>query len=169
MAKQITKKDKPYELRNIKTNPSGYQIQFIVNGKSHSDFSTDLEKAKKIRDKMERKLNVAPNGVFRNNYKAKKSSNIPGTNKPMAAGITLNTYQHQGSKSYSIIVNWRDYTGKKRVKTFYGCSETRYTRKVMKAAYDRGLSFRKAYEEAIIEGSLNRFDPAVFNKNKSYD
>jgi len=157
--------NKPFELRNIKKNPSGFQIQFIVKGKSHSDFSTDVEEAKKIRDKMERKLKLVPNGVFKKRLLEGKTSNIPGTNKPMATGITLQTRPHQGSKTYSVVVRWQDHKGKARVKTFYGCSETRYTRKVMKAAYDRALVFRKAYEKAVTENTLAGFDPSVFNKS----
>lgn len=157
---------RPFELRNIKKNPSGYQIQYIVKGKSHSDFSTDIEKAKKIRDKMEKKLKIVRNGAFKRNAQEGKKSFIPGTNKPMAPGITLNPYQHQGSVSYSIMVSWRDFSGRSRVKTFYGCSETTYKRKVMKAAYDRALSFRKAYETAVIENTLDGFDPSIFNKKR---
>lgn len=157
---------RPFELRNIKQNPSGYQIQYIVNGTSHSNFSTDLEKAKKIRDKMEKELKIVRNGTFRKKYVDGKQSLIPGTNKPMAAGITLHAYYHQGSVSYSIIVNWRDFNQKRRVKTFYGCSETTYTRKAMKASYDRALTFRKAYEKAVNEHTLDKFDPSVFNKKR---
>ena len=158
--------DKPFELRNIKKNPSGYQIQFIVRGVSHSDFSTDIEKAKKIRDKMERKFKITPNGAFRRRIIDGKESKIPGTNKPMAVGITLHAYQHQGSVSYSVVVGWHDHTEKKRVKTFYGCSETTYTRKAMKDAYDRALAFRKGFEQAVIDGTLKDFVPSDYNKKR---
>ncbi len=155
--------NKPFELRNIKKNPSGFQIQFIVDGKSHSAFETDIEKAKAIRDKMERKLNIPSKGAFHRRFPKNKTSRIPGTNKPMACGITLRTYKRQGSNTHEVLVHWRDYTGKKHVKTFYGCSETRYTRKKMKTAYDRALTFRKAYEQAVLDKTLKHFDPGSFD------
>jgi hypothetical protein len=119
-----------------------------------------------IRDKMEAKLKLAPKGAFKTKNPERKLSCIPGTNKMMASGITLHTYWHQDSLSYDILVRWRDHTGKARVKTIYGCSETTYTRKVMKAAYDRALAFRKAYETAILVDTLEKLNPADFNKRR---
>jgi hypothetical protein len=164
----IKKNDKPFELRNIKTNPSGYQIQFIVNGKSHSGFSTDIEEAKKIRNKMEKELNVGPQAGLRRRPSEKKLTFIPGTNKPMAAGISMRCGRRKPTRSetYTIIIDWRDHTGRKRLKSFYGCSESRYTRKKLKEAYDLALKFRLAYEEAIRSNTLEDFNPSAFNRKR---
>jgi len=153
---------RPFELRNIKDNPDGYQIQFIVEGKSHSAFEKNLEKAKKIRDRMERKLKIIRNGAFKQKPSMYKLSYIPGTNKPMPSGISLRIYNRHGSETYEIIVNWRDHTNKARVKTFYGCSETRYTLAKMRSAYKSALAFRKAYEQAALDNTLAELDPTSF-------
>lgn len=155
---------KPFELRNIKNNPDGYQIQFIVDGKSHSSFSTDIEKAKEIRDKMEKKLKRIPNGAFKAKPNSFKLSFVPGTDKLMASGVNLRVARLHDSESYEVAVNWRDHTGKTRIKTFYACSETRYTLFKMRDAYKRGLEFRKAYEKAVLDETLADFDPSSFNK-----
>lgn len=160
---------RPFELRNIKDNPDGYQIQFIVDGKSHSAFEKDLEKAKIIRDKMEKKLKIVRDGAFRKKPSIYKMSFIPGTDKPMPAGLTLRIYTRYGNETYEVAVNWKDSTGKPRIKSFYGCTETRYTLAKMRAAYKNALTFRKAYEQAILDDTLAEFDPSVFtttNTNK---
>lgn len=160
---------RPFELRNIKDNPDGYQIQFIVDGKSHSAFEKDLEKAKIIRDKMEKKLKIVRDGAFKKKPSLFKMSFIPGTNKPMPAGLTLRIYTRNGNETYEVSVNWKDSTGKRRIKTFYGCSETRYTLAKMRAAYKNALAFRKAYEQAVLDETLAEFDPSIFtlsNVNK---
>jgi hypothetical protein len=153
-------------LRNIKKNPAGYQIQFIVNGKSYSGFEKDLTKAKKLRDSMEKKLKVAPNGAFRQSFEKNKGSYIPGTNKKMPVGITLKTHYGKDVNTYDILVNWTDHTGKKRTKVFYCCRETTYTPNKIKQAYKRAVKFRKAYEQAVLKGALSEFDPKMFNIKK---
>lgn len=158
--------DKPFELRNIKKNPSGYQVQFIVKGKSHSVLEKDLEKAKKIRDRMEKKFKVDRSIAYNHQPLDKKMSFIPGTNKPMPIGITLHVYQHQGTESYNVQVRWRDYTGHWRIKTFYGCSETTYTLKKMREAYNLAYKFRQAYSEAVRTNTLEQFDPTIFNRSR---
>ena len=155
---------RPFELRNIKDNPDGYQIQFIVAGKSHSAFDTDLEKAKIIRDKMEKTLNIIRKGVFKLKPSIHKLSYIPGTDKPMPPGITISSNKRHGSDTYEVLINWRDHAGKARVKTFYGCSETCYTLAKMRSAYQSALTFRKAYEQAVLDGTLSDFDPKAFNR-----
>ena len=164
----MTSHRRPYELRNIKNNPDGYQIQYIVNGKSHSAFDTDLEKAKIIRDEMEKKLKVIPNSAFKTTAKHLKISFIPGTDKPMPAGLSLRVSNRKNTKAYSetyeVAVNWKDFTGKVRIKTFYGCSETRYSHAKMKVAYQSALAFRKAYEQAILDNTLSKLDPSAFNQ-----
>lgn len=160
----MTNYKRPFELRNIKDNPDGYQIQFIVHGKSHSAFETDLEKAKKVRDKMEKKLKIIRNGLFKHNPSMHKLSYIPGTDKPMPSGITIRSHKRQGTDTYEVIINWRDHTGKARLKTFYGCSETRYTLAKMKSAYQSALAFRRAYEQAVLDDILIEFDPKTFNR-----
>jgi hypothetical protein len=155
------------DLRNIKKNPAGYQVQFIVNGKSHSGFEKELPKAKKLRDKMEEKLNIIPRGAFRTTFEKNKESCIPGTNKPMPVGITFRTHTKNGTDTYDILVNWTDHTGKKRTKGFYCCRETTYTPKKIQQAYDRALKFRKAYEKSVLNETLSAFDPTEFNINNS--
>ncbi len=158
---------RPFELRNIKNNPDGYQIQFIVDGKSHSAFEKDLEKAKKIRDKMEKKLKVVPRGVFRRKPSPYKLSYIPGTDKPMPPGLTIRTTRRHGTDTFEVVVNWRDHTGKFRIKTFYGCSDSCYKLVKMRSAYERALAFRKAFEKAVLDGTLKDFDPTAFNQRKA--
>lgn len=158
--------DKPYELRNIKKNPSGYQVQFIVKGKSHSVLEKDLEKAKKIRDKMEKKFKGSTNKVYQYLPLDKKMSFIPGTNKPMPVGITLHIYQNKGTETYSIQVRWRDNTGHWRIKTFYGCSAPTYSLKKMKEAYKLAYKFRQAYMEAVTSKTLDQFEPTSFNRSR---
>ena len=159
--------DKPFELRNIKKNPSGYQVQYIVNGKSHSVLVKDLEKAKKVRDQMEKKLKIAtPSTAYRYRSPTEKMSCIPGTNKPMPTGVTLRVYQHQGSESYDVQVRWRDHTGHGRIKTFYGCSSTTYSVKKLREAYKLAIKFRQAYEKAVSNGTLEQLDPSSFNRNR---
>ncbi|MEE9412138.1 MAG: hypothetical protein V3V22_03705 [Methylococcales bacterium] len=151
------------DLRNIKKNPSGYQIQFIVSGKSYSGFEKELTKAKKLRDRMQKQLQIAPKGAFRKSFEKNKESYIPGTNQRMPAGITLKTHYGIDVNTYDILVNWRDHTGKKRTKGFYCCRETTYTPTKIKQAYIRAVKFRKAYEKAILNGTLSAFDPKEFN------
>lgn len=155
---------KPYELRNIKNNPDGYQIQYIVEGKSHSAFDTDLEKAKIIRDKMEKKLKIIPKGAFKKKATYLKISFIPGTNKPMPPGISLRINDRHGSETYEMAVSWKDFTGKARIKNFYACSESRYTLVKMKTAYKYALEFRKAYEQAVLGNTLAQLDPSSFSR-----
>lgn len=156
---------RPFELRNIKDNPDGYQIQFIVDGKSHSAFEKNLEKAKKIRDKMEKKLKVVRNGAFKRKPSNFKISTIPGTNTPMAAGISLRIHMRNGSETYEVSVNWRDHKSKNRIKTFYGCSESRYSLAKMKSAYKKALIFRKAYEKAVLDNTLKDFDHTAYSSS----
>jgi len=120
---------RPFELRNIKDNPDGYQIQFIVDGKSHSAFHKDLEQAKKIRDKMEKKLKLIPTRAFKPKASRFKLSNIPGTNKLMPSGISLRIFTRCKCETYEVQVYWRDHKGKGRIKAYYACTETRYTTK----------------------------------------
>lgn len=151
------------DLRNIKKTPTGYQIQFIVNGKSYSGFEKELTKAKKLRDRMKKQLKIAPNGAFRQSFEKNKESYIPGTNKLMPAGITLKTHYGKDVNTYDILVNWTDHTGKKRTKVFYCCRETTYTPRKIKLSYNRAVKFRKAYEKAVCDGTLSEFDPKMFN------
>jgi len=155
---------RPFELRNIKDNPDGYQIQFIVDGKSHSAFHKDLEKAKIIRDKMEKKLKLIPTRAFKPKASRFKTSAIPGTNKPMPAGISLRIHTRRKCETYEMQVNWQDHKDKRRIKVFYACTETRYTHKKMRDAYDRAFAFRKAYEKAVLENTLEDFDPTAFSR-----
>ena len=154
------------ELRNIKKNPVGYQVQFIVNGKSYSGFEKDLSKAQKLRDEMEKELQIIPKGAFRKTYEKNKESCIPGTNKPMPAGITLKVSYDNDIQTYDVLVNWSDHKGKRRTKGFYCCRETTYSLNKMKRAYERALKFRKAYEQAVLNETLAEFDPTQFNINK---
>jgi hypothetical protein len=125
-----------------------------------------LSKAIKIRDKMEKKLQIIPNGAFRKTFEKNKQSCIPGTNKPMPVGITLKTSSFNNTDTYDILVNWTDHTGKKRTKGFYCCRETTYTPQKIQLAYNRALKFRKAYEKAVLNKTLSEFDPAFCNINK---
>ncbi|MEE9426453.1 MAG: hypothetical protein V3V18_15955 [Methylococcales bacterium] len=154
------------DLRNIKKNPTGYQIQFIVNGKSYSGFEKELTKAKKLRDRMKKQLQIAPKGAFRKSFEKNKESYVPGTNKRMPVGITLKTHYGPDVNTYDILVNWRDHTGKKRTKGFYCCRETTYTQEKIKQAYNRAVKFRQAYEKSILNGTLSEFDPKEFNIKK---
>jgi len=158
---------RPFELRNIKDNPDGYQIQFIVDGKSHSAFHKDLEKAKKIRDKMEKKLKLIPTRAFKQKASRFKTSAIPGTDKPMPSGISLRIHTRRKSETYEMQVNWRDHKGKSRIKIFYACTETRYTHKKMREAYNRALTFRKAYEKAVLDNTLKDFDHTQYTRSKA--
>ncbi|HFD13454.1 MAG TPA: hypothetical protein ENJ32_13445 [Crenotrichaceae bacterium] len=151
------------ELRNIKKHPTGYQVQFIVHGKSYSGFEKELQKAIKLRDSMEKKLKVIPKGAFRKTFEKNKESCIPGTNTPMPVGITLKISYRNDIQTYDILVNWKDHTGKQRTKGFYCCRETTYSPKKMKRAYNRALKFRQAYEKAVLDETLSEFDPIMFN------
>lgn len=153
-----------HDLHNIKkARTGGLQIQFIVDGKSHSAFSMDLDKAKSLRDKMEIKLKIDPKRHFRIASQSNKNSCIPGTYKPMYPGITLNTKNRNGYEEYYILVNWVDHTSKQKTKSFYACRETTYCLDKMKQTYKRAVKFRKAYEKTLLNGKLDEFDPTKFN------
>lgn len=152
------------ELRQIKKAASGgYQIQFIVDGKSYSGFSKDLEEAKKIRDRMEKELNIDPRQTFKSKVSKNKTSFIPGTNELMPPGLTLCTKQRSGYVMYEILVSWTDHTGRSRAKNFYCCRDSTYSLDKMRDAYSRAVEFRKAYEQASLEDKLAAFDPSAFN------
>ncbi len=152
------------DMKNIKrAKTGGYQIQFIVNGKSHSGFSMDLSEAVKIRDKMRKELNIIPNGAFKKKSSKYKKSLIPGTKQLMHVGITFTSFVNRGYETYYILVNWKDYQGKQKCKSFYCGKESTYTVKRGKEIYKHALKFRKAYEKAVLDGTLRDFDPTLFN------
>ena len=160
-------KEKQLDITNIKKAATGgYQIQFIVKGKSHSGFAKALPEAIKIRDKLKKKLKILPTKSFRNYIPKNKTSLIPGTKRQMPAGITETTFQSRGYESYYILVNWKDSTGKNKTKSFYCGRETTTSLQKKKEAYKRALEFRQAYEKAVLDETLNDFDPDVFNVSK---
>jgi len=159
---------KDLDLKNIKkAKTGGYQIQFIVNGKSYSDFSMDINKAVKIRDKMRKQLKIVPNGAFKKRNQKGKKSVIPGTREKMAAGITFTKFMSRGSETYYILVNWRDAEGKHKTKSYYCGRDSTYTTKRGQQIYKLALKFRKAYEKAVLNEAVESFDPAEFNVGKS--
>ena len=154
----MSKSSKEIDLKNIKkAKTGGYQIQFIVNGKSHSGFSMDISEAIKIRDKLRKKLKIIPNSAFKKTSLNTKKSLIPGTKRVMPVGITFITSNSKNSKMHSILVNWKDFNGKSRVKNFYCSVESTYTVKKAKEAYAKALKFRKAYEKAVLDEKLKEF------------
>lgn len=157
-------KAKNLDLSNIKNaKTGGYQIQFYVDGKSHSGFSMDLSEAIEIRDKMREKLKVVPNGAFKRKSQQTKKSLIPGTRHIMAAGITFTTFMSRGYKTHYILVNWRDSKGKQRTKSYYCGKESTYSVKKGKKIYDLALKFRKAYEKSVLDGTLHELDPSKYS------
>lgn len=149
---------KDIDLKNIKkAKTGGYQIQFIVNGKSHSGFSMDLAEAVKIRDKLRKKLKVVPNGAFKKTNQQSKKSLVPGTRHQMAVGITFTSFMSRGYETYYILVNWKDFEGKHKTKSFYCGRESTYTIKKAKEIYKKALEFRKSYEAAVLEGKVKEF------------
>lgn len=147
-----------------KAKTGGYQVQFIVKGKSYSGFAMKRKDAIVIRDQMEKKLAplMQPSG-YRKTPQPNKESMVPGTDRPMPAGITLHTGNRHGYKEYYIQVNWVDYRGKHRTKAFYACRESTYTKTKMKQTYSRAYQFRRAYEKAKREGKIKDFDHTQFN------
>lgn len=161
------KKKKNLDVTNIKKAATGgYQIQFIVKGKSHSGFAKELPEAIKIRDKLKEKLNVSPSKSFRNYIPKNKTSLIPGTKRQMPAGITETTFVSRGRENTYILVNWKDSKGKHKTKSFYCYTKATKSLKKMKEAYSRALEFRQAYEKAVLEETLKDFDPDIFNAEK---
>jgi len=157
-------KAKDVDMTNIKKAKSGgYQIQFIVKGKSYSGFSTDLSKAIKIRDKMRKKLKVVPNGAFKKTNQKGKKSFIPGTKKLMAVGITFTTFMSKGYETNYILVHWQDAEGNHKTKSYYCGRESTYSVKRGKEVYKKALEFRKAYEKAVLDETLEDFDPTKYN------
>lgn len=157
-------KAKNLDLSNIKNaKTGGYQIQFYVDGKSYSGFSMDLSEAIKIRDKMREKLKIVPNGAFKRKSQQTKKSLIPGTRHIMAAGITFTTFMSRGYKTHYILVNWRDAKGKQKTKSYYCGKESTYSVKKGKKIYDLALKFRKAYEKAVLDGTLHELDPSKYS------
>jgi len=157
-------KAKNIDLSNIKNaKTGGYQIQFYVNGKSHSGFSMDLSEAVKIRDEMKKKLKIVPNGSFKKKSQQTKKSLIPGTRHIMAAGITSTVFMSRGYKTYYILVNWKDAKGKHKTKSYYCGKESTYSVKRGREIYKKALEFRKAYEKAVLDEALEDFDSTKFN------
>ncbi len=153
-----------YTLRNIKHREDGFQIQYIINGVSHSEFVKTLKKAMRVRDQMEQRLRVIPNGDFKKYTQKNKQSLIPGTDRLMepGVGLTVNRCKNGVSVIY-IRVKWKDYAGVKRDKGFYCGTENTYTLKRLKTGYERALKFRQAYEQAVLDKTLVDFDPKQFN------
>jgi hypothetical protein len=154
-----------HQLRNIKRTTSGFQVQFIQDGKSHSAFTKDLEEAKEIRDKMEKELGIIAEGAYRVKPLKNKTSTIPGTKEPMPAGVSLRIRNRNGVDVYEVRTAWYDINKTPKTKCFHACNEVNYSVSKMKVAYERALRFRKAWEEAVEEGSLAFFDPTEFNLN----
>jgi len=155
---QVRKKEQKPDLRNIKkAKTGGYQIQFIVKGKSYSDFSMNLSEAIKIRDKLKKKLKIPSTSKYRKTTLNTKKSVIPGTNKIMPTGITCATSNTKSTPHYYIMVNWLDYNNKTRVRSFYCGTESTYTLSKAKEMYAKALKFRKAFEKAAIDGTLKEF------------
>jgi len=154
----VSKSGKEIDLKNIKkAKTGGYQIQFIVNGKSYSGFSMDISEAIKIRDKLRKDLKIIPNSAFKKTSLSTKKSLVPGTKRVMPAGITFITCNSKNREVYSILVNWKDYNGKNKVKNFYCSVESTYTVKKAKEVYAKALKFRKAYEKAVLDEKLKEF------------
>jgi hypothetical protein len=153
-----------YTLRNIKHHQSWFQIQYIVNGTSHSRYAGTLKKAIIIRDQMEKRLDIIPNGDFRKYVQKNKRSFIPGTDQLMEPGIGLTVHKRKHGVSVIYIrVKWKDYAGVKRDKGFYCGTENTCTLGRLKRSYKRALKFRQAYEQAVLDKTLVDFDPSVFN------
>lgn len=158
---------KNIDLKNIKkAKTGGYQIQYIVNGNSHSGFSMDLTEAVKIRDELKEKLKIIPNAAFKKTTQQNKKSLIPGTRRRMAVGITFTSFTSRGYETYYIMVNWKDVEGKHKTKCFYCGRKSTYNVKKAKAIYKKALEFRKAYEAAVLEGTLKEFNAEKIIINK---
>jgi hypothetical protein len=151
----------PHELRNIKHTVDGhYQIQFIREGKSYSDFAKSLNKAKRIRDKMEVKLGLI-NQKFSDNPLQNKGSMIPGTSELMPAGLSM-TYNVK-KRQYYILAHWFKEDKKYKTKGFYAGTDNTYFQGKGDEAYHRAFVFRKAWEAALLNNELTHFDNKKFN------
>lgn len=149
------------DVTNIKKANGGYQIQFIVNGKSHSGFAVELQEAIKVRDKLKKKLKILPVKSFRNHTSKNKKSLIPGTKRQMPTGIAMTTFQSKGYENRYISVSWKDSEGKLKTKGFYCGRETTYSLKKTKEMYKKALEFRQSYEKAVLDGTLKDFNPII--------
>jgi hypothetical protein len=158
--------NKLHHIKKAKTG--GYQIQFIVKGKSHSGFSMDLDEAIAIRDKMQAKLHRNKPVGYRNEAQPSKESLVPGTERPMHAGISMSIRERNHAEEFYILVNWIDYKGKQRTKAFYACRDTTFSVARLKATYSRAYQFRRAYEKARKAGKIKAFDHRKFNLNATH-
>jgi hypothetical protein len=104
-------------------------------------------------------------GLVNQNFNDKplsyKDSMIPGTTKPMRAGISL-SYSEKGSQ-FQITVNWFKIDKKPRSKNFYAGTENTYYEGKGDEAYARAVEFRTAWENAISSNQLEYFNPNEFN------
>jgi hypothetical protein len=161
-----------HDMRNIKRcSTGGYQIQFIRNKKSFSDFSMNLEEAKLLRNRMEKELGKVGNGSYRINLDplGNKTSMIPGTNKIMPSGISNNIRKRKNrtSEEYYILVNWYNKNKKKCTKSFYVSTLNSYSIERHLDVYKRALEFNDAWQEAVKFDMLDQFDHTAFNlRNK---
>ena len=154
---------KPHELRNIKHTPDGhYQIQFIRNGKSYSDFAKTQKEAKKLRDRMEAKLGII-NQQYNDKPLSHKQSKILGTDTLMRTGLSL--YYSEKRNQYHVLVHWFTADKKPRSKAFYAGTENTYFHGKGEEAYARAVEFREEWENAVSSDQLEHFSPEEFNLN----
>jgi len=112
---------------------------------------------------MRKKLKVVPNGAFKKTNQKGKKSFIPGTKKLMAVGITFSTFMSKGYETNYILVHWQDAEGNQKTKSYYCGRESTYTIKRGKKLYKKALEFRRAYEKAVLDDTLEDFDPTIYN------
>ena len=151
---------KSFDMRNIKTRADGYQICYVINGKSYTNFTKDLDDAKSIRDDMENELSINPHQTLKDKPLKGKTSCYPNSNEPLPVGITFLVAGKMFSvtKEISLRSNWKDSSGKNRMKTFYIGTENTYTLGRFYTQLERAVEFREKYARHVGNGTLDQFD-----------